>query len=294
MMELSGLEQQKKGLICYNDFTWTLYNSTNSPLPSDKIRDINIRSDNSKWIATTGGLVQIKDTIWTIFTSSNSGLPSNDINALDFEQDGTVWIATLNGLVQFDGINWTTYTSIPGIPYNHVYKIAVDKKGNKWLTNGHNGVVKYDDSNWKHYHYSNSPIPDNEIKYIAIDPDNRKWIATTTGIATYLDELVQIKDNDQNLVNLESMLLYQNYPNPFNPSTEIKLFIPKPSYVRLEIFNIIGQRIKILVNEKLPRGNYAVSWNGRDEFGNLISTGVYLYKISSDDLFITKKMIIIR
>ena len=89
--------------------------------------------------------------------------------------------------------------------------------------------------------------------------------------------------------------LEQNYPNPFNPSTKIKFNIPKNSNVKLEIFNIIGERIATLIsNRDYQPGTFTVEWNGKNQFGNQVPSGVYLYKISANKFSSVKKMIMIK
>jgi hypothetical protein len=89
-------------------------------------------------------------------------------------------------------------------------------------------------------------------------------------------------------------LLSFNYPNPFNPKTRISYFIPKTSHVRLEIFNLLGQRIRILVDEYQPVGKRTVIWDGRDGKGQELASGVYLYRLQAGDFSQTKKMGLIR
>jgi hypothetical protein len=83
--------------------------------------------------------------------------------------------------------------------------------------------------------------------------------------------------------------LFQNYPNPFNPVTKIKYAIPKPSYVRIEVYNILGQRVKTLLNEdKLP-GYYTVDFDA----GSLAS-GFYIYRLEANGFDAIKKMMVIK
>ena len=76
------------------------------------------------------------------------------------------------------------------------------------------------------------------------------------------------------------VVLYSNYPNPFNPTTTISFSIPQESNVDLIVYNIKGQKVKTLVNSDLDRGNHSVIWNGVDESGKSVSSGVYFYKLS--------------
>ena len=90
--------------------------------------------------------------------------------------------------------------------------------------------------------------------------------------------------------------LYNNYPNPFNPSTKIKFDIPKSSYVKLIVYDVLGRELKTLVNEKLNAGRYETNWDGSS-----YPSGVYFYRIAihsdkmvTDDFASIKKMILLR
>ena len=83
--------------------------------------------------------------------------------------------------------------------------------------------------------------------------------------------------------------LYSNYPNPFNPSTKIKIDIPKSSYVKLIVYDILGREIKTLVNEKLNAGRYETNWDGSS-----YPSGVYFYKLITDEYVSVKKMLLMK
>jgi hypothetical protein len=92
--------------------------------------------------------------------------------------------------------------------------------------------------------------------------------------------------------------LNQNYPNPFNPDTYIRYRLPERARVQLEIFSLTGQKIRTLVNMKQSAGSYTIVWDGRDELGKKVASGIYFYRIkavSSEQTFITsKKMILLK
>ncbi len=87
----------------------------------------------------------------------------------------------------------------------------------------------------------------------------------------------------------ETYSLSQNYPNPFNPTTEINFRLPEASDVRLEIFNIMGQKVATLVNRRLEAGEYSFVWDGSE-----VASGVYLYRFQADDFSATKKMVLMK
>lgn len=88
--------------------------------------------------------------------------------------------------------------------------------------------------------------------------------------------------------------LRQNYPNPFNPSTQIEYELPTKSHVTVSVFNLLGQKVRILVNQVESAGSHKIEWDGRDEAGNRTATGMYLYRIEAGDFKQTKKMILLK
>lgn len=88
--------------------------------------------------------------------------------------------------------------------------------------------------------------------------------------------------------------LLQNFPNPFNPTTEISYHLPQNSYVKLEVFNILGQEVSMLVNSNQNAGKYSVTWNGRDKSGNAMPSGIYLYRIQAGNFVSVKKMMLLK
>lgn len=81
--------------------------------------------------------------------------------------------------------------------------------------------------------------------------------------------------------------LYQNYPNPFNPVTHIKYAVPKLSQVRIEIYNILGQKVRTLLNEEKPPGYYVVEFDASS-----LASGFYIYKMQADGFVNIRKMIV--
>jgi hypothetical protein len=88
--------------------------------------------------------------------------------------------------------------------------------------------------------------------------------------------------------------LGSNYPNPFNPETTINFSLKEAGHVNLEVYNIKGQRVTTLVNEEMSAGHHNVVWNGRDERGNQVSSGVYFFRMSNDRYTSTRKMILMK
>ncbi|MDD2331917.1 MAG: T9SS type A sorting domain-containing protein [Candidatus Cloacimonetes bacterium] len=85
-----------------------------------------------------------------------------------------------------------------------------------------------------------------------------------------------------------------NYPNPFNPTTTISFIAPQAGTTKLSVFNIKGQRVKMLYNGLLSKGHHSIVWNGLDERGTAVSSGVYFVRVEMNGISQTHKMILMK
>lgn len=88
--------------------------------------------------------------------------------------------------------------------------------------------------------------------------------------------------------------LHNNYPNPFNPVTNIRYDIPVASDVRIDIYNIAGEKVRTLVSREHQPGRYKIQWNATNEFGSPVATGMYIYKIHAKDFVSVKKLLLMK
>ena len=113
---------------------------------------------------------------------------------------------------------------------------------------------------------------------------------------TYLDDL---NDLEENIVYVPvNFSLDQNYPNPFNPETQIRYSLPLNAEVRLIIYDILGRQVRTLVNENKAAGSYLKTWDGLDQSGNRVSSGLYFYRLEaksgSKSFTEQKKMLLVK
>ncbi len=92
----------------------------------------------------------------------------------------------------------------------------------------------------------------------------------------------------------EKFELQQNYPNPFNPTTRITFALPVQSAVRLIIYDLLGRQVRGLLAEELPAGYHAVSWDGTNDKGRAVSSGIYFYQLEAGDFEQSRKMIMLK
>jgi hypothetical protein len=181
---------------------WIIYNTNNSPLPSNNIRHIVVDNNNRKWIATDcDALVMIDESGWHIFTSTNSELPSNCIMSLAVDYNNALWLGGWNDyfhLARFNGTDWMVWNeSNSPLPYNYVNSITFDSTNKVWLQSNnppilwHNHLFSFDgDTTWQNETYFSSS---DGWRKILISGDSI-IIATTT----YVGKLFIIKNDGSN------------------------------------------------------------------------------------------------
>jgi hypothetical protein len=86
----------------------------------------------------------------------------------------------------------------------------------------------------------------------------------------------------------------QNYPNPFNPQTVIEYALPRDSRVSIVVYNVLGQSVKVLKNEWEQAGYRSITWDGTNQKGEEVGSGIYFYKIQANDFVKTKKMVLLK
>ncbi|MFQ5599308.1 MAG: FlgD immunoglobulin-like domain containing protein, partial [Candidatus Krumholzibacteriia bacterium] len=88
--------------------------------------------------------------------------------------------------------------------------------------------------------------------------------------------------------------LHQNAPNPFNPTTEIRFDLARDGRVALRIYDVAGRRVRTLVDGQMPPGFHASAWDGLDEAGRRVSSGVYFYRLEAGDVTATRKLVVMK
>ena len=88
--------------------------------------------------------------------------------------------------------------------------------------------------------------------------------------------------------------LHENYPNPFNPTTTLRFDIPEVSNMTLTIYNMLGQKVRFFKMNNIDAGYHTLQWNARNDNGDPVSTGLYIYQMHSKEFVKTRKMIFLK
>lgn len=91
-----------------------------------------------------------------------------------------------------------------------------------------------------------------------------------------------------------SFALFANYPNPFNPGTTIRFDMARASHVRITVHNLLGQKVRTLVNDHLETGGHSVAWNGCDDLGRQVSSGIYICRMQTNEFTKSRKLVLVR
>lgn len=264
----------------------------------DKVTALKSLSDNWVHIGTAGGGVKRLKYYGVDAVSAASeiittwsGLASDSVLTIYVTDDTLRWYGTTQGVSTHFGTdtkdmnNWwiyNTYTS--KIIDNYVRAIVRDKKGNMWFGTP-KGLSKLspDKTSWQSFTEKDGLVSNN-IFDLKVDMDNNLWIATDKGVS----RLSNLPSSVQR-TEVDFQIKLANFPNPFNPVTKIDYSIPKSGKVKLEVFNNLGSLIKVLVDDTQSAGNYQVSFGGVN-----IPSGVYYYRLTTERLSVTKKMVLLR
>jgi len=200
------------------------------------------------------------------------------------------------------GSVWIDISSnLPEIPVNC---IVLDPQISDRIIVGSDAGVFYSENGGGSWVSISQGIPNVPVTDMKIHNETRTLVIGTYGCSAYKINLDDIYVSSENVVTIESIArLYQNYPNPFNPSgaqrnpsTTISFSLKEPANVRLEIFNIKGQKIKTLIaDEQKEKGEHSLVWDGTDMNNRFVGSGTYLYKLIINNKFeISKRCILIK
>ena len=268
------------GLAKYDstgNFNWIRRYHNNSFLNNDFYRDFTLDEIGNSYI--TGVSAEGTELAWDIAIISYN--PSGDTN----------WVQRYDSVFNSN---------------EEVYSITVDSKGNTYVAGSTNFrvfgssylLIGYDSTGIQKFvlfYNNNLPFFNHSAKIVKTDSSGNIYVSGVSSNSNGDFDIATIKyslvTNLNNLSNEIPILfdLHQNYPNPFNPSTKIKFDVPKKSYVKLSVYNTLGQQVGILAKEQLNLGSYEYTFNGAH-----LPSGIYFYRLEAGEFIQTRRMVLVK
>ena len=236
-----------------------------------------------------------------VYVTGNSDSTGTGFDYLTIKYDpngDTVWVRRYNG---------------PGNAIDRAWAIAVDGSGNVYVTGRSGGsgtsddyaTIKYypdGDTAWLARY--NGPANGNDHAFsMALDSSGNVYVTgESEGDGTdydyctikYFQTPSAVKDESGDGEKPSEFQLSQNYPNPFNPNTKIDFTLTKSGFVTLRIYDTLGRKVRTLVSQELSSGYKSVIWDGKNEDGKEVASGVYFYQLKVGDFSEPKKMLLLK
>ena len=313
------------GATKFDGSTWKTF-TTDDGLAHNDVRGIAYDSKNGKWFATMGGgVTHVKSSIWTTY-SIGQGLPSNEINNIVIDSLDNVWCGTNNGVAVIASVGNGPQPQVPlnacdlnedgAADINDVITLLLIGRANPdssildWNEDGHYGISDAI-SLLINIIYGTCPDAGSMLMLASAEVISGGNSQLSHEEIKYIERMLALMDLTPEQEALFSVALYgntgaaklpkafslaQNIPNPFNPATTIVYSAPEGMsvHVSLKVFDIRGKLVRTLVEGERQAGSYTVFWDGADNAGREVSSGVYFYRMQAGDYLQTRKMVLVK
>ncbi|MFC2130939.1 two-component regulator propeller domain-containing protein [Bacteroidota bacterium] len=279
----------------FEDYIYGIYQYINDEL---------VDSKNFEGITIKGIINDIRGRIWfntgeEIERYDGENWQSLDIGTTEIKPESvkkiaivndSVWVAASCGLYLYDGATWVKFTnedlgiSNPKFPLTASINDMAVNENTIWFTTIE-GLVRFRDNRFNFYNDDNSPLMSFYTSKLFIDNYKNLWIGNH-GITIYREGGVLL-NTKENIT--KSPAISHCYPNPFSESTTIKYFLEKPAFVKLIIYNTLGQEVAFLKDEYQSEGEHQAQFKAND-----LPNSMYYYKLVIEDKIESGKMMLIK
>lgn len=192
-------------------FFWTVYNMENSPLPTDKIIDIEFDSKGKAWFALNyNGFAEFDGTNWVIYNGDNSNTYDDNIKDIAIDDYDSKWIVAGNGFHWLNNGEWMHWDSTDfSVPSNKLLCVAVDQEDYKWIGT-ERGLLRYRGGDWTLYNNENSILTSNMVGAINVDENNVVWVTTEQELISIDAGNFKVYSYPSNLQSQNSSIAFRN------------------------------------------------------------------------------------
>ncbi|MDP2981799.1 MAG: two-component regulator propeller domain-containing protein [Candidatus Latescibacter sp.] len=243
-----------------------------------------------------GGLNRFDGEHWT----QVEGLPDTAVTCMLLDRQGKIWVGAQNGVSRLDNGQWKTwrtgyelgrgYVSSLGVDKDNVIWVGMRPEKNKQKIETGGGISRFDGQKWQTWTTADG-FPSNTVTCITVDSANDIWVGMSGGISRFSNQGTQVTVNTS---ILWAMQISSIHPNPFNLSTAIEFTLPHSEKVSLIIYSVTGQKVRELVSGNLTAGEHTAVWDGRDNAGRPVSSGVYLTRLCTGQAAAMRRMVLLK
>lgn len=230
---------------------------------------------------------------WGIHVSTDNGnnwtylgLFYEQILTVVVNSQDDIYVGTALGVYRStdDGINWVPVNN--GLNHHWVNHLVVDSEDNLFAATSGGGVY-WSQNNGNSWNQINSGLSYSTVFSLTIDGDGYIFAGTDNGgVFRSSNTITSIDQTEHNVPS--DYVLEQNYPNPFNSQTFINFFSPRKEKIIIEVFNVIGSKVKTLFNGEVTPGEHQIAFEAED-----LPSGVYIYRLKTLKFSLTKKMVLL-
>ena len=265
------------GIASFDGTEWQEYKPRGFPIP--RIRDIAVDHNNVKWFATIDdGVFSFNGTDWKNYTVE-CGLLHNRVYSVTVDDNNIKWFGTKKGLNRFDDKTMVSFsTSFLTSIDLAVELLACSNDGTLWCGSSEY-LYRFNGTEFDKVFTREDWLIGEEIATFAVDHENTIWLGTYECLAKYEEDSLSYIDRKKS--DRQSIMIHGSYPNPFNSTTAIEFSLPETCMTNIVIYSITGQKIRTLVSDPMNAGTHSVLWNGRDNSGRDVSSGMYLTHLTA-------------
>lgn len=278
------------GVYCYENMTWKRVEM----LPFMEVMDIAIDRNNDIWVGTSNqGVYRYNGRAWKHFGEEIFRIQSYvyciPVLAITIGYDGTVYCGTSKGIFHYKDDEWGRYD----ITERAVNALKTDSNGVIWAGT-EDGVFLRDGNTWSSFSGYNGydKYVGGAVQSIAFAPDGSTWFGAYSGLFRYGPEKkAEVQDVE---IMTSEISIKGNYPNPFNQATTIQFTLPEVTCASCIIYNSAGQKVRSITLGSLSTGRNSIIWDGKNDHGMSVSSGIYFVRVYADLHTASHKMLMLR
>ena len=270
---------------------WTLVSEgIDLVLACGQVRTIVSAPDGALWVGTNGGIFR-SDNNGDLWVGRNNGIEHTSIHDIAFNDAGDIFIAQHGGVYRSNDNGETWMAAGANARVDNIRSLIFDSFGRLYAASYEKTVFVSEDDG-QTWSFFQSGLTSNKVLALAFDSHGVLYAGTEgSGVYRTAQSVTSVGPAGPQPATFQ---LFQNYPNPFNPETRIRFQLAAPAKVEITIYNVLGRRIRTLVNQSLSHGLHSLTWDGRNESGQPVANGVYYYRMTTGTLTQTKKMMLLR